>query len=425
MNQVVIVHFFGKFCLETDIGYLDEEKIHSKKLITLLAFFLLNYNRMIPAEELGELMWGNGGSSNPIGALKNLIYRLRNILKQLGTAEYIVSQAGRYGWNNEIEICSDVEKFKYYAEQTRESEGNTDLRIKKYEQALACYKKPCTSILTSESWFAVRFTYYHSVYLRLVNEACELCNSMQEYDKVQKICGQVLANDELSEDAHYWLIKNWIGLGDTDNALKQYETAVKILYEKLGTYSSRKMQELYDEILGMNQNASQATLEDIYGEIQEQDPEGVFFCEYTVFREIYRLEARRALRTGITEYVMLLTIRLDLQDKQADPAWIQYYRKKASTKLWQVLKKYLRMGDVVARYSDEQYLVMLPYCNYESSQKVARRILSNFRKVMGSQKITVKAETRDVSMDYELPPERKGGVTWSHEKKSKTTETMI
>lgn len=26
MNQVVIVHFFGKFCLETDIGYLDEEK---------------------------------------------------------------------------------------------------------------------------------------------------------------------------------------------------------------------------------------------------------------------------------------------------------------------------------------------------------------------------------------------------------------
>lgn len=31
MNQVVIVHFFGKFCLETDIGYLDEEKIHSKK----------------------------------------------------------------------------------------------------------------------------------------------------------------------------------------------------------------------------------------------------------------------------------------------------------------------------------------------------------------------------------------------------------
>lgn len=147
MNQVVIVHFFGKFCLETDIGYLDEEKIHSKKLITLLAFFLLNYNRMIPAEELGELMWGNGGSSNPIGALKNLIYRLRNILKQLGTAEYIVSQAGRYGWNNEIEICSDVEKFKYYAEQTRESEGNTDLGSKNTNRHWPAIKSPAPRFL--------------------------------------------------------------------------------------------------------------------------------------------------------------------------------------------------------------------------------------------------------------------------------------
>ena len=80
MNQVVMVHFFGKFCLESKNGRLDEETIHSKKIIKLLAFLLLNHNRMINAEELGELVWGNGGSSNPMGALKNLIYRLRNTL---------------------------------------------------------------------------------------------------------------------------------------------------------------------------------------------------------------------------------------------------------------------------------------------------------------------------------------------------------
>lgn len=36
--------------------------------------------------------------------------------------------------------------------------------------------------------------------------------------------------DELNEDIHYWQIRSWIGLGDTDNALKQYETAVKFCY---------------------------------------------------------------------------------------------------------------------------------------------------------------------------------------------------
>lgn len=38
--------------------------------------------------------------------------------------------------------------------------------------------------------------------------------------------------DELNEDIHHWQIRSWIGLGDTDNALKQYETAVKVLLHR-------------------------------------------------------------------------------------------------------------------------------------------------------------------------------------------------
>ena len=68
------------------------------------------------------------------------------------------------------------------------------------------------------------------------------------------------------------------------------------------------------------------------------------------------------------------------------------------------------MGDVAARYSDEQYIVMLPNCDYESSQKVIKRILSNFKKDMDSDKVTLKAETREVSVNYELPQESRGGV---------------
>ena len=59
-----MVHFFGKFCLESKNGRLDEETIHSKKIIKLLAFLLLNNNRMINAEELGELVWGNQDGVN-------------------------------------------------------------------------------------------------------------------------------------------------------------------------------------------------------------------------------------------------------------------------------------------------------------------------------------------------------------------------
>ena len=116
------------------------------------------------------------------------------------------------------------------------------------------------------------------------------------------------------------------------------------------------------------------------------------------------------LRSGNAEYMLLLTIKINERELQEDPVRIQYYRKIAGMKLQKVLTRYLRMGDVAARYSDEQYIVMLPYCDYESSQKVIKRILSNFKKDMDSDKVTLKAETREVSVNYELPQESRGGV---------------
>lgn len=417
MSETIMVHFFGKFSLERGSAYLDEETIHSKKVLKLLAYLLLNHNRMVSAEELGELIWGNGGSSNPMGALKNLVYRVRSVLKQLGPEEYILSGTGTYGWNPKIGLRSDMSEFKYYAEQTRERSEDIKEQIRKYEQAIACYQKPQTSVLTSESWMSVRYTYHHSVYMKLVNELCELYSNIRAYEKIQNVCGYAMSCDELNEDTHYWLIKSWVELGDIENALKQYDTAMKILYERLGIHRSQKMRELYDEILGMNKDSAQATMDDIYGEIQEEDPNGVFFCEYTVFREIYRLEARRVIRSGIAEFMILLTVMIDEKKMQTDPARFQYYRKKAIDKLQLTLWRHLRMGDVAARYSDEQYIVMLPYCSYEAAQKVIRRIIINFSKIMGNNRIQIKAETREVSIHNELPLERKVGTEWIHEKK--------
>lgn len=416
MDEGVRVHFFGKFFLENGTEKLDEQTIHSKKIIRLLAYFLLNCDRMISGEELGELIWGNGGSTNPLGALKNLVYRLRNTLKTLGKEEYILSRSGTYGWNKEIEVHSDMKEFEYLAEQAGRVRGNIQEKIEKYEQAIACYRTPETSALISESWLAVRFTYYYSLYLKMARELCELYEEVKAYDKVQNICRYALSCDELNEDAHYWLIRSWVELGDIDNALKQYNTSVRILYEKLGVHRSQKMQELYEDIICMSNGAGYATIDDIYDDIRESDPNGVFFCEYTIFREIYRLEARRVLRSGNSEYMILMTVSLNEQ-QTFDPARFQYYKKKAMLKLQRILMKNLRMGDVAARYNEEQYIVMLPYCDYESSQKVVQRIMTNFKKEMGSKNITIKAEMREVSVNYDLPPEHKGGATQPHDRK--------
>lgn len=415
MDQIVKVHFFGKFFLEKDTVKLDEQSIHSKKVTKLLAYFLMNDHRMISGEELAELLWGNGGSRNPLGALKNLVYRLRNTLKELGPEEYILSRSGKYGWNPEIKVYSDMGKFKNYAEQVKETEDDIWQKIQSYERAIDCYRKPETSSLTSESWLAVRFTYYHSIYMKLVRELCELYSKVNEYEKIQKVCRYALSCDELREDIHYWLIKSWVELGKIDDALKQYDIAVKILYEKLGIGRSQKMRELYEEILCMNNDSGYASIEEVYDDICEEELKGAFVCEYTVFREIYRLEVRRALRSGMAEYILLLTIETDEKEFAGDIVKLQYYKKKGMRRLERVLMKNLRIGDVIARYSDEQYVVMLPYCNYEDSQKVFRRIVTNFNKDLCDRKVSIKMETKEISAAYDLPPERRG-VRWKDDR---------
>ena len=52
MSQTVKVHFFGEFRLESGTASLNEETIHSKKVMKLMAYLLLNHDRMISAEEL-------------------------------------------------------------------------------------------------------------------------------------------------------------------------------------------------------------------------------------------------------------------------------------------------------------------------------------------------------------------------------------
>ena len=45
--------------------------------------------------------------------------------------------------------------------------------------------------------------------------------------------------------------------------------------------------------------------------MEKEEPREVFVCEYPVFREIYRVEARRIRRTGIAEYMLLITIEVE------------------------------------------------------------------------------------------------------------------
>ena len=100
-------------------------------------------------------------------------------------------------------------------------------------------------------------------------------------------------------------------------------------------------------------------------------------CGYPVFKEIYHLEARKAARTGEPENLLLLT----LENRNNEPMELSAYRiKQTMLALEEILKECLRVGDVAAKYSDSQFIILLPTCTYDLAYTVANRIVSKLYK---------------------------------------------
>ena len=60
---------------------IDEDIIRSDMVVRLFAYLIFNHGKICSSEELAEALWPDDESVNPVGALKNLTYRLRNALK--------------------------------------------------------------------------------------------------------------------------------------------------------------------------------------------------------------------------------------------------------------------------------------------------------------------------------------------------------
>ena len=70
----------------------------------------------------------------------------------------------------------------------------------------------------------------------------------------------------------------------------------------------------------------------------------------------------------------------------------------AMDRMEEVLRDSLRIGDVASRYSDTQFVVLLPTCSQESGMMVTSRILSRFSKYPDSRRIKIKSDIEEVTM---------------------------
>ena len=95
-------------------------KTAGKKELSLLQYLIVNHARSVSSEELIERFWAQG-SSDPINALRGMIYKIRKYLREMFPEEenMIVTRRGNYGWNPALQIELDSEEFEQACREAR------------------------------------------------------------------------------------------------------------------------------------------------------------------------------------------------------------------------------------------------------------------------------------------------------------------
>ena len=107
------VNTLGKFQVINEEDVLNDDNIRSAMMTKLLLYILIHRDQTLGTDEIASALWQEEEVENPAGALKNLMYRLRTLLKQhFGEGDFILTNRGSYYWNPDIKVVIDAEEFE-------------------------------------------------------------------------------------------------------------------------------------------------------------------------------------------------------------------------------------------------------------------------------------------------------------------------
>lgn len=390
----IMMHLFGEFYLERDSVRIDRASLHSNKLMKLLVYIIFYRGRRLSRQELIDLFWEDD-SRNPAGALKNLMYRLRTILKEFGDEEYILTYSGSYQWNPDISVDTDYEQFEELSSQILVQK---DARIRKEmcQQVVEGYQIDIAEKLAGETWILPKLIWFRSRYMDVIKCLCEIYEAEGDWKSLEILCRKALEVDSMEEDIHCWQIRSLYRQKKYDLAMSHYEQVSRMLYNNLGIKETEKLHSVFVDMMAEGEDSYTGNIKKLLEEVKEPEtPKSVFFCDYQVFRQIYRVEARRLKRMCLSEYILLITIKR--RKKQNEISTSDKGITRGMEILEELLKKSLRIGDVVARYSLSQYIVLLPMCSYESGILVAERLRHSFDYAKGKLQMDLQYELEEIS----------------------------
>lgn len=379
------VTMFGSFSLTHCDGAktysITDQTSSSKRLWTFLQYLIHHHSGAVTQDTVIDLLWKDAETDDPANTLKTLLHRARKSLESIGFADakqVLIYRRGSYSWSEDLHFVLDTEEFeRLYALGTTQPK-------KRLENLLAAIKLYAGVFLpksSQEPWVMSLRMYYHTLYLQMCLEAAALLEAEARHIEIIDLCRRALDLEPYEEEIHLLLMKALSASGAQSAAIAHYNYVTQLFMDQLGVAPSEQLTAFYRDLVKSTKSV-ELDLRIIQNNlIEAETPSGPYYCEFAIFQDIYRLEARTTERSGQVIQLAMLSVLPQTGRELSQKQSIQ-----AMERLKDVINATLRRGDAFTRFSGTQYLLLLPHANYENGGMVLNRLISRFKRAYpGSQ----------------------------------------
>lgn len=399
LDGPIEVCFFGNFSVTMQGVLINDSASRARQPWNLLQILMVHRNQPLSRQQLLDALWPDGASDQPGKALKNLVYRVRSSFAMKNVAfaqDIILYQGGSYMLNNDLDWWFDFEQAEQLMENALSAEAkiqyDDDQRIESMLSAIRLYKGDFLSEQIYEDWVLPYHTYFRSRFLDCLQTVLEMLRQKNRDEDIEFVCNQAIGIEPFEEWLHLEYLQALARQEKKAIALEHYNKMSEMFYREMGVSPNEDLKTLYRQLsAGVQSTVTDLdTIKDILGE--HEFTNDAFYCDFEVFRSLYRLEARTAQRAGQGVFLVLLTLTEDGSEIQEDEKMND-----CMSKLLECVNTCLRRGDVVCRFSLCQYILLLPTITLENARAVMDRLQEHMRQLCSHEGIHLQIKIQTVS----------------------------
>ena len=347
------------------------------KMWKMLKYILACYPTPVALDKLIEAVWPDIDAFDPGKKVRDVIYRLRRAFLSLGSSEeYILFTNRCYLWNPNIECYLDFVEFSRLLDEADNHEHSEEERISLYNTAISIYKGEFMGEKWSfyETWASNYVNFYKRLFLGAVESLSNLYEQRLDYESIISLHNKALLSEPFEESLYARLIQALIKNGEYTLAERQYRQIERFFMKEFESPPPQTLQNLYEEVVkaSIRKPTALARIKELFDERAEF--KGPILCAPDTFTQIYNYGKRVEERVMLPVFLGKITLMSD-EKKDFSKAELE----QAMKTITRVLLVNLRKGDIVCRYSPNQFLMLLTTIKESNIQEGIKRIDTLFK----------------------------------------------